>query len=1221
MNATLELYGTTMATIRASLARVAIATIVVGMAPSLVFGQADGSSGPSDELFIRRSSRTRPAAASPVATGRAMESETESAPVRDAVLPPPAAESDSPAVAPHRPPDATQQESGLFMQLFRGSVTAPASSSSPRPPSPQITPGPQTAVPPPSTAVRARDMLEEAIALAREGRHGEAVPVMEEILRIEPTSMAAWEQLGWSYWALDRRADSVALWNRLIALDPGNPLPYRLLARVATTEGDLTKAIEYNRKSIELGPTQPGAQYDLARTLLWKGESDEAVPMLEEILEKDPNRIDVMIELAKAHTYAWRFDKALPLWEKVREFAPDDTSFMAMEATCRLHTNDEETARVLAGQVLDASPADPMALDVLASLEEFGDTPEAALPHLRHLKETAPDEESKERWRVRIIRLLVRLHRDQPRVYGLRESIDLARERIDFNPNSVDANLLLGELLLMDMMLPNAEQQFIKVLKDFNPYNIRARRGLMETYLVAKQIDRAREQLAALSRFNPQDPYLLYHLARLESSRGDFFKAHQALDRLEAAGQRGAVAILLYHGLTTSKSFPDALSVDRFREHMLALQNARARIVRCSELPAVLGETGKTTRERTAAPVLSGAGLSRSAGAIPLTVAVSFDDARRDSMYYGTQVAKELGMTFSMHVPIGYIRNNHSFIATFESLREYAKDGAWEYGGHMLDGAILSPVSPDGRLWHALPNRLWLPDLQRMETEAEYDKRLALEFSESRRILAEELGGSANFVAYPFGDIGQEDETNIDNPTSRILAQARRHCEVGFIQSVFGYAIAGDDPLLYQRHEMDRWMSGEDVVDYLYEHHPIYLARRLRAEYSALEGKLYRAREALEALENDGYPERPLARVKKYVNDRLSQPFALPGGPGTIKKSPWTIEIRKPYIGAYGEYFEDNQDRRNWRIFGNAGVNITPNLILEGRVGIGNLRQDAVDLITNIVQRGRTTDTELSTQTRRIDIDERSVGAKAVFTFPNGIYLSGDLLQRNFSGDVDMDMTAYALESQVRPFQPLDLLLRYEHDMAPSALAIAEDISYKMYMGVANVRIRDPWTALVSGMRYDFSDDNVRDHFALATHWTLHDRTGFRLGLRYSYDTSDFDSRAYWTPYDLRRYFVEGGFLGSYLRTYYNLRLRVGVGKEGIRRETKERYADTVERALRLGFDPGDPPDEDWEPVFGIAASARKPIGEHWVLHGEFSYNKNPNYNELTLMGGLRYKF
>lgn len=1110
---------------------------------------------------------------------------------------------------------------GIFFDLFQKRPAAairttsrPATSA---PLAPVIRP---VTNPAPAAATVTRDRLEEGIALAREQRHAEAIPILEEVIRMEPTSMPAWEQLGWCYWMSGRKEDAVALWQRLLALDPGNPAPYSYLGRAAVANNDLEKAAEYNRKSLELNPNQPNVRFDLARILLWKGTPDDAMPILEEIAARDPNRVDVMLELARAKTFAWQFESALPLWQKLRETAPDELSYMAAEALCRLHTNEPDAARELATRVLETLPNDPYALDVMACLAEFSESPASAIPHFRKLMEVAATPQERERWRVRTIRMMVRLNRAEPRVHGLRDAVSLTRERIEYDPKSVDARLLLAELQLMDGMLPDAERQFIAVLREFNPYNIRARRGLMETYLAAKQYDRAREQLVAISRFNPQDPYLLYQLARLESARGDFFKAHEALDKLEAAGQRGAVAVLLYHGLTPSRYFSEALAVERFREHIVALQKVRARFVTCSEIPQMLGQN--RTQSPSSQPVLLGPGFARPAGALPLTVAISFDDARRDSMKYGTEIGKELGTVFSMHVPAGYILRNHSFISSWDQLRKYQQEGCWEFGGHMLDGAILAPVDSSGRQWHALPNLNWNTNAARMETLAEYERRLGTEFSESRRVLTEQLGGPMNYVSYPFGDIGQEDETNVDDPSGRILVHARRHFEAGFIQSVFGYAVAGDDPLLYQRHEMDRWMSGEDMVDYLYEHHPIFLARRLRAEYSALQGKLYRAREALESLELDGYPERPLAKVKKYVNDRLSQAFGAPvQGPGSITKSPWTVEIRKPYVGANGEFFRDNQERRNWRLFGLAGVNVTPNLLLEGRAGIGRLTQDVTDIVTNAVVAGATTNTTFSGSSNRIDIDERDAGGRVVFTFPNGIYLAGDVLQRSFSGDVSRDRIAWALETQVRPFQPLDILARYEHDMAPSALAVLQDIEYDLFTVVGNVRVRDDWNVVAAATRYDFSDDNTRDHLTATSSWTLDPRTGLRLGARVSYDTAEQESRAYWTPYHLQRYYAEGGFQGNYLRMYYNVRLRLGIGREDVRPEELQRYQATVARAAVQQFDAGPPPEEDWETVFGLAASARRPIGEHWVVNGEFSYNKNPNYNEVTLLGGLRYRF
>ncbi len=1145
------------------------------------------------------------------------------APVAVLTSAPPAAVPEAaptPAASPAAATEAVPGGPGLFFELFQKSATTPRTSTRPATSVP-LTPLMQSATNTgPSKATRARDMLEEGIALAREQRTAEAIPILEEVIHLEPTTMPAWEQLGWCYWAAGRKADTMALWQRLLALDPANPYTYSLLAKAAVANNDLEKATEYNRKSLELNPNQPNVRFDLARTLLWKGAPDDAMPMLEEVIAIDPNRIDVILELARARTYAWQFETAFPLWQKLRETAPDELSYISAEALCRLHTNEPEAARELATRVLASAPDDAYALDVMACLSEFSEAPATALPYLRKLMDVAENPPERERWRVRLIKLLIRLNRAEPRVYGLREAVDLTRERIKHDPQSVDARLLLGELQLMDGMLPDAERQFISVLREFNAYNIRARRGLLETYLAAKQYDNAREQLVALSRFNPQDPYLLYHLARLESARGDFFKAHEALDKLEAAGQRGAVGVLLYHGLTRSRYFAEALSTERFREHMVALQKVRARFVKCSEIPSMLDDD--RTQRASSRPVLLGAGFARPAGAMPLTVAVSFDDARRDSMMYGTEIGKDLGLVFSMHVPVGYIQRNHSFISTWAMLQKYQQEGCWEFGGHMMDGAILAPIDASGRLWHALPNLTWQTNSARMETIAEYDRRLAFEFGESRRVLTEQLGGPVNFVAYPFGDIGQEDMTNVDDPAGRILPHARRHFQAGFIQSVFGHAVAGDDPLLYQRHEMDRWMSGEDTVDYLYEHHPVYLARRLRAEYSALEGKLYKARSALEALELDGYPERPLARVKKYVNDRLSQAFGAPAqGPGTIKKAPWAIEIRKPYVGVSGEYFEDNQDRRSWRIFGLAGVNMTPNLLLEGRAGIGRLTQDVIETFTNTVVAGVTTNTTFSNNTYRIDIDERAVGGRAVFTFPNGIYLVGDLLQRTFSGDVDREVIAWALETQIRPFQPFDLLARYEHDMAPSALAVLQDIDYDLWQLVGNVRVRDDWNVVASFSRYDFSDDNTRDHFIAGTSWTVHPRTGLRLGVRFSYDDAEHESLAYWTPYQLQRYYVEGGFQGNHLRTYYNLRLRLGIGREEARPEEVQRYQETVARAAAQQFDPGPAPNEDWEEVIGIAASARRPFGEHWVLSGEVSYNKNPNYNEVSLLGSLRYRF
>ncbi|MDZ4198473.1 MAG: tetratricopeptide repeat protein, partial [Kiritimatiellia bacterium] len=761
-----------------------------------------------------------------------------------------------------------------------------------------------------------------------------------------------------------------------------------------------------------------------------------------------------------------------------------------------------------------------------------------------------------------------------------------------WNPNSVDAHLLLGELLLMEQRFSEAEERFLKVLQEYNAENRRAVKGLFETYAASKRYDEAREMLGRLSAFNPLNPYLDFYRARFEAARGDFYEAGLALDRLEAAGLRGSVAILLYHGLVESDYFIDALSVRRFRDHLTALRDAGFRVVRVQDIPDVLdGLSAGTDPSPT-----DGTGI---------LVAIDFDDARKDSMRFATPIAREFQWPFSMNVPVGYIEMNHPFICSWDELRHYKATGVWSYGSHFLNAAILVPTGPGGQLGRPLPNRVWQPGLQSLESTELYVARLSDEFIQSRVVLERQLGAPVDVISYPFGDIGQEDITNLEGTSLRIVEAGSQTYRVGLIQSEFGYAVHGDNPLLYQRHEMDRWTGGTNLIQHLYASHPVLLARRLRAEFAALAGKRHEARLSLRQLEEARYPEPLLNPVADYVHRRMARKFATPGA-DDLDDSRSVFELRpdKPYIGGRGSYFEDNQGRRNWQILGLGGFHITPYISMEGKGGIGNLRQDSTE-------DGRAA----------LDIDETVVGASLNVLLPTGGFITGEALQRDFSEPADA-VLARSVEGHFRPFYLTDILLRYEHDIAPSAQAAVEDIQYDALMGLGIFSLRDWWDLSASGMFYDFSDDNTRDHLMLGTTWLLAERTGLKLGLRYMFTTSDFESDAYWTPYRLQRYFIETSLQGNYLRHYYNARIRFGLGREGTRPERIEQRRELEDRARRLRFDPG-PPDEKegWEPVFGLMLSTRLRFGEYWMIHGELSYNRVPNYEELHLLGEIRYSF
>ena len=204
----------------------------------------------------------------------------------------------------------------------------------------------------------------------------------------------------------------------------------------------------------------------------------------------------------------------------------------------------------------------------------------------------------------------------------------------------------------------------------------------------------------------------------------------------------------------------------------------------------------------------------------------------------------------------------------------------------------------------------------------------------------------------------------------------------------------------------------------------------------------------------------------------------------------------------------------------------------------------------------------------------------------------------------------------------MDVMLRFEHDMVPSALAVYQNVRYDAPLGYSVIHLQDWWDATLSAAHYDFTDDNTRDHLRLGTSWTIWERTGMNIGINYAYATSDKDRDAYWTPYELNRYFAEIGFKGTYLNTYYNVNVRYGRGRESVRPEDQEAYERNIEIARRDNWATlPEEPTEEWDPVIGASLSLRVPIRELLKARINSSYNKLPNYNEFNVEGGLELSF
>ncbi len=133
--------------------------------------------------------------------------------------------------------------------------------------------------------------------LLKLGRAGEAKPVLEEAIRLEPAFAKPYEDLGMLYLSEDNAEQAVQYFDDAIRLDSNQASTYSGLAKALSRVGKAEAAAKAQQKYLALSPV---AQ-DLAKAakLLTAGESARAEKLCEVLLKKHPTNTEVLRLLTK----------------------------------------------------------------------------------------------------------------------------------------------------------------------------------------------------------------------------------------------------------------------------------------------------------------------------------------------------------------------------------------------------------------------------------------------------------------------------------------------------------------------------------------------------------------------------------------------------------------------------------------------------------------------------------------------------------------------------------------------------------------------------------------------------------------------------------------------------------------------------------------------------------------------------------------------------------
>ena len=120
-----------------------------------------------------------------------------------------------------------------------------------------------------------------------------------------------------------RFAEAVPLLEQVIALEPNLPITYLQLGTALSSLKNYEKALPILRKAVEMRPDLTVPRYQLGSALFETGDFAAAAVQFETAVARSPNWAEAHFSLATAYARADRLPDAIPEYEKVIELRPN----------------------------------------------------------------------------------------------------------------------------------------------------------------------------------------------------------------------------------------------------------------------------------------------------------------------------------------------------------------------------------------------------------------------------------------------------------------------------------------------------------------------------------------------------------------------------------------------------------------------------------------------------------------------------------------------------------------------------------------------------------------------------------------------------------------------------------------------------------------------------------------------------------------------------------
>lgn len=162
-----------------------------------------------------------------------------------------------------------------------------------------------------SAHAEAMRLFEKGVQRCRQGDYRKAVGILDRVLELDPSIVAAYRNLGMAYVELNEPEKAREYLIEAALLDPRDPWPYVVLGnQLIRQPGKLEAAEALLRKAQALDPTDPWAMNSLGGIATEKGDLAGARDWFRQALELKPDFANARYGLSNTFAMEGRFDEA-----------------------------------------------------------------------------------------------------------------------------------------------------------------------------------------------------------------------------------------------------------------------------------------------------------------------------------------------------------------------------------------------------------------------------------------------------------------------------------------------------------------------------------------------------------------------------------------------------------------------------------------------------------------------------------------------------------------------------------------------------------------------------------------------------------------------------------------------------------------------------------------------------------------------------------------------